>query len=88
VAGDSAAASAALQRHVDAWEVLADKAFVKSYRKAMTGHASHAADAAALQALTTLFLAEKAIALVSSALSLHASNVGAAMRHLIAVAKR
>ncbi|HUW29283.1 MAG TPA: maltose alpha-D-glucosyltransferase [Sulfuriferula sp.] len=88
VAGDSAEVAAALQRHVDDWELLAHKAFFKSYRKAMTGHPSHPADAAGAEALMTLFLAEKAIFHAGSALALHSATVGATMRCLIMVAKR
>ncbi|HUX63322.1 maltose alpha-D-glucosyltransferase [Sulfuricella sp.] len=88
MAGDSAEVGAALQRHVDDWEQLARNAFFRSYRKAMTGHPSHPADAAAAEALVTLSLAEKAISHVSGALARHSATVGGTMRRLILVAQR
>ena len=87
-AGDSAEASAALQPHVDDWERAARRAFFQSYRKAMAGHPSLPAEPAEVDALLTLFLAEKAIARVSGALTQHSACVGAAMRRLIQVAQR
>jgi maltose alpha-D-glucosyltransferase / alpha-amylase len=87
-AADSAEVGAALQVHVDDWEQAAQRAFFRSYRKAMTGNPSYPSDAAEVEALMTLFLAEKAIAKVSSALAQHAAGVGAAMRNLIRVARR
>jgi len=87
-AADSAEVGAALQVHVDDWEQAAQRAFLRSYRKAMTGHPSYPADAAEVEALMTLFLAEKAIAKVSSALVQYSAGVGASMRNLIRVARR
>jgi maltose alpha-D-glucosyltransferase/alpha-amylase len=88
VAGDSAEAGVALQRQVDEWEALARKAFLRSYRRAMSGHPAYPADAVAAEALLTLFLAEKAIADASDALVRHAPGTGAALRRLLQVAQR
>jgi maltose alpha-D-glucosyltransferase/alpha-amylase len=88
VAGDSAEAGAALQRRVDEWETLARKAFLRSYRRGMAGHPAYPADAAAAEALLTLFLAQKAIADASDALERHAPGTGAALRRLLQVARR
>jgi maltose alpha-D-glucosyltransferase/alpha-amylase len=88
VAGDSAEAGAALQRRVDAWEALARKAFLRSYRRGMAGHPAYPADADAAEALLTLFLAQKAIADASDALERHAPGTGAALRRLLQVAQR
>jgi maltose alpha-D-glucosyltransferase/alpha-amylase len=87
-AGDSAEAGAALQPHVDDWERAARRAFFQSYRKAMAGHPSLPAEPAEVDALLTLFLAEKAIAKVSGALTQQSASVGAVMRRLIQVAQR
>ena len=87
-AADSAEVGAALQVHVDDWEQAAQRAFLRSYRKAMSGHPSYPTDAAEVEALMTLFLAEKAIAKVSSALVQYSAGVGASMRNLIRVARR
>jgi maltose alpha-D-glucosyltransferase/alpha-amylase len=88
VAGDSAEAGAALQRQVDAWETLARKAFLRSYRRGMAGHPAYPADADAAEALLTLFLAQKAIADASDALERHAPGTGAALRRLLLVTRR
>jgi len=88
VAGDSAEAVAALRGLVDDWELQARKAFFRSYRKAMSGHPSYPADAAAAEALLTLFLAGKAISGVRGALARHAVSVASSMRRLIQVAQR
>jgi maltose alpha-D-glucosyltransferase/alpha-amylase len=88
VAGDSAGAGAALQRRVDAWEALARKAFLRSYRRGMAGHPAYPADADVAEALLTLFLAQKAIADASDALERHAAGTGAALRRLLQVTRR
>ena len=87
VAGDTAEAAATLQRHVDSWESLARRTFLRSYRKAMTGHSSHVADAEAAKALLAMFMVENAVTDVSHALLRHDPAVGAALRRLVRVAK-
>ncbi|MGE5318697.1 MAG: hypothetical protein ACM3KD_00820, partial [Hyphomicrobiaceae bacterium] len=88
VAGDSPEAAAALQAHVDGWEQLARKAFYRSYRRAMSGHPSHPADAAAAEALMTLFLAKKSISRVNDALARHEAGIGSCMQRLLRLAQR
>jgi maltose alpha-D-glucosyltransferase/alpha-amylase len=87
-AGESPEAAAALQGHVDGWEVLARNSFLRSYRRAMRGHPAYPADAATAEALLTLFLAQKAIADASDALAARAPGTGAALRRLLQVAQR
>ncbi|MBU1395784.1 MAG: hypothetical protein KKE84_06530, partial [Gammaproteobacteria bacterium] len=88
VTADSPEAGAALQRHVDDWERAACRTFFQSYRKAMAGHPSFPADPAEAEALMTLFLAERSILQVNDALARDSAGIGAAMRHLIQVARR
>ncbi|AAZ97125.1 alpha amylase, catalytic subdomain [Thiobacillus denitrificans ATCC 25259] len=88
VAGDSVDVMAALQPHVDAWELAARKAFYRGYRKGMDGHAAYPTDATAAEALLTLFLAEKAIAELTEALERRAVGSAAAMRRLVQVTRR
>lgn len=88
VAGDSVEASAALRGHVDEWQALARRAFFRSYRKAMARHPSHPSDIAAVEALITLFTAEKALAAVGSALAQRSNTVGSTMWNLIDVVQR
>jgi maltose alpha-D-glucosyltransferase/alpha-amylase len=88
VVGDPAEVGAALLSHVDAWERLARRTFFRSYRKAMSGHPSCPATPAAVDALVTLSLAEKATSNVSSALAGHSTTVGSSMRQLTHVAQR
>jgi maltose alpha-D-glucosyltransferase/alpha-amylase len=88
VAGDSAEVSAALQTHVDEWETLARRTFFRSYRKAMAQHAVYPDDADEVEALLSLFMAERMLGLLDNGLVLHSSKVGAAMKWLIQVAQR
>ena len=86
--GDPAENVAALLLHLDDWERLASRTFFRSYRKAMSGHPSCPATAAAVDTLVTLALAEKVTASVSSALAQHSTTVGSSMRRLLHVAQR
>jgi len=88
VTGDVPDTDAALQGHVEDWERVAHKAFYRSYRRAMGGHPSHPADAAAAEALMTLFLVEKAISRVNDALTRHEAGVGSCLRLLLRAAQR
>ena len=87
-AGDTAEGRVALQRRVDDWEARAHQAFFRSYRGAMRGHPLHPADPEVSRGLLTLFLAEKAIAEVNSALEQRAASVGGSIRRLARVARR
>ncbi|MHB8760641.1 MAG: alpha-amylase, partial [Thiobacillus sp.] len=88
VAADSADVMAALQPHVDEWELAARKAFYRGYRKGTGGRPAYPADPVAAEALLTLFLAEGAIADVTQALERRAVGSAAAMRRLIQVTRR
>jgi maltose alpha-D-glucosyltransferase/alpha-amylase len=88
VAADSAEAGTVLQRQVDEWEVLARKAFLRSYRRAMAGHPVHPVDTVTAEALLTLLLADKAIADADDALARQAPGTGAALRRLLQVSRR
>ncbi len=88
VAGDSSEAAAALQRDVDDWTRRACRAFFRSYGKAMSGHPSYPAAAAAADALVILAMAEIAISNVSDVLARHSATVGGAMRRLVHLAQR
>jgi maltose alpha-D-glucosyltransferase/alpha-amylase len=86
--GDSAEARAPLLRHLDEWERLARRAFLRSYRKAMSGHPSCPASAAETEALLILSLAELAVSRIDGALSRHSSTAGSAMWRLVQLAER
>jgi maltose alpha-D-glucosyltransferase/alpha-amylase len=88
VACDSAEAGMALQPLVDDWEGLSRKSFLRSYRRAMSGHPSQPAETAVADAMITLFLAERAIADVGDLLDRRSASIGAALRRLVQVAQR
>jgi maltose alpha-D-glucosyltransferase/alpha-amylase len=75
-------------RQVRAWELLARKAFFRSYRSAMTGHPSYPAEVAAAESLMNLFLMERAISLASRALDRNSPNVAGALLLLVQLAQR
>jgi maltose alpha-D-glucosyltransferase/alpha-amylase len=83
-----AGAGTALLRDVEDWERLARRTFFRSYRKAMSGHPSCPAAAAAVDALVTLAMVEKATSSVSSALAQHSTAIESSMRQLMRVAQR
>jgi len=87
VTADAPEATAALQQRVDDWEMRVRRTFLRIYRKAMTGHPAHLADAEAAEALMAMFMTEKALSDVSSALIQHAPDSAAAMRRLLKLAQ-
>ena len=88
VADNPAETGEALQRQVDDWALRARRTFYRSYRKAMSGHPLHLADAPAAAALLSLFLAEKAIARVNDALTQRSGGVDGTIRRLLRVTQR
>ncbi|WP_097065485.1 maltose alpha-D-glucosyltransferase [Nitrosovibrio sp. Nv4] len=88
VTAEYPAAGAALQQHVENWRALATSDFFKSYRRAMKGYALFPSDASAVDTLVTLFMVEKAVASVSSALSEHLKTADGSMRRLIQLLQR
>jgi len=88
VAGDSLEARATLQPHVDAWEMLARRAFLRGYRKTLAQQALYPADADAAESLISLFLAERTLDLVETGLAQHSNAIGTALLWLTRVAQR
>jgi hypothetical protein len=87
-AGEPAEVRAPLLRHLDEWERMARRAFLRSYRKAMSGQPSCPASATEAEALMVLAMAELAVSRIDSALVRHSSAVGSAMWRLIQLAER
>ncbi|MBA4142008.1 MAG: maltose alpha-D-glucosyltransferase [Nitrosospira sp.] len=77
-----------LREHVDNWQALAEQGFLKSYRRAMAGHALFPSDSRTVDTFVTLFMVEKAVASVSDALARHSNAVDALMRRLIQLMHR
>jgi maltose alpha-D-glucosyltransferase / alpha-amylase len=76
-----------LRRQVDVWAQLARRALLRSYRKAMLGHAVYPTDSRAADAMLTFFLAEKAITEVNAALDQPGAEAIDAIRRLLRVAQ-
>jgi maltose alpha-D-glucosyltransferase/alpha-amylase len=86
--GEPPEARALLARHLDAWERLARRAFLRSYRKAMSGHPSCPAVAAEAEALLILSMAELAVSRVDRGLTRHSATVGGDLWLLAKLAER
>jgi maltose alpha-D-glucosyltransferase/alpha-amylase len=88
VAGDSTEMHASLRHEMEAWDTLARRTFFRSYRKAMDRHPAYPDEAAAAEALVTLFMVEKLLDTVKRDLARRANTVGASMRRLARLARR
>ncbi|MGA7949751.1 MAG: maltose alpha-D-glucosyltransferase [Thiobacillaceae bacterium] len=87
VAGDSAPVAEQLRPHAAAWETLLGKAFLRSYRKAMVGHALLLPNHATAAVLLKLFLADKALARLHIELERRAGTLDHTLRTLIGIAQ-
>lgn len=87
VAGDSAQVTEQLRPHAAAWETLLSKAYLRSYRKAMSGHGLLLPNQATAAVLLKLFLADKALAKLHIELEQRAGTLGNTLRTMIGIAQ-
>lgn len=81
-------ASPALQKHAEAWQVLASREFLKSYKYAMKGHALWPSDARTAETLISLFMIEGGVACVTRILMQQEKGAEASMQRLAALIQR
>jgi predicted trehalose synthase len=87
VAGDSAQVTEQLRLHAAAWETLLSKAYLRSYRKAMAGHALLLPNQATAAVLLKLFLADKALTRLHSELEQRTGSLGHTLQKLMRIAR-